>query len=107
MRLYQLVSKLELKPENYNIIVEKGKKNKNEINRSVKISHPEKSYLSSVTHIQFVDDFDSANLKSRNAVVFPPGAIDRSPCGTGTSARLALLNYRNQLKKASHLLITA
>src|SRR5688500_13718691 len=34
---------------------------------------------------------------SRNAVVVAPGRIDRSPCGTGTSARLAVLHARGQL----------
>jgi len=35
---------------------------------------------------------------SRNAVIVAPGRIDRSPCGTGTSARLAVLHARGQLR---------
>lgn len=34
---------------------------------------------------------------SKNAVVVSPGRIDRCPCGTGTSARLALLHARGEL----------
>ena len=38
-----------------------------------------------------------ANLASKNAVVVSPGWIDRCPCGTGTSARLALLSEREEI----------
>jgi proline racemase len=37
-------------------------------------------------------------MVSRNAVVVAPGRIDRSPCGTGTSARLAVLHARGLLR---------
>ena len=37
-------------------------------------------------------------IQSVNAVVVSPGRLDRSPCGTGTSARLALLHARGELK---------
>ena len=36
---------------------------------------------------------------SRNTVVVSPGRLDRSPCGTGTSARLAVLHARGLIKK--------
>jgi proline racemase len=36
-------------------------------------------------------------LTSRNAVVVSPGRLDRSPCGTGTSARLAVMHARGQI----------
>jgi Proline racemase len=35
---------------------------------------------------------------AKNTVVIRPGKLDRSPCGTGTSARLALLRKKNQIK---------
>ena len=35
---------------------------------------------------------------SRNTVVVSPGRLDRSPCGTGTSARMALLHARGELR---------
>jgi proline racemase len=42
--------------------------------------------------------FAGPGTVSRNAVVVAPGRIDRSPCGTGTSARLAVLHARGQLE---------
>jgi proline racemase len=41
--------------------------------------------------------FAGPDTVSRNAVIVAPGRIDRSPCGTGTSARLAVLHARGQL----------
>ena len=41
--------------------------------------------------------FTGPGTVSRNAVIVAPGRIDRSPCGTGTSARLAVLHARGHL----------
>jgi proline racemase len=35
----------------------------------------------------------------RNATVMPPGRLDRSPCGTGSSARFAVMHRRRQAKE--------
>jgi proline racemase len=50
--------------------------------------------------------FTTKNVRSgdvRQAVVVPPGAYDRSPCGTGTSARLAAMYARGQVQVGSAL----
>ena len=44
-----------------------------------------------IDHIEFFDRPHAADANSRNFVYCPGGAYDRSPCGTGTSARLACL----------------
>jgi 4-hydroxyproline epimerase len=44
-----------------------------------------------IDHIEFFGDPVSADAHSRNFVLCPGGAYDRSPCGTGTSAKLACL----------------
>ena len=44
-----------------------------------------------IDHIEFFSDPQSADANSRNFVLCPGGAYDRSPCGTGTSAKLACL----------------
>ena len=46
---------------------------------------------------EFAMPFAGPGTVSRNAVIVAPGRIDRSPCGTGTSARLAVLHARGQL----------
>src|SRR2546430_1958204 len=42
--------------------------------------------------------------QSRNVTVFADGEVDRSPCGSGTSARLALLDQRGELSRGATLM---
>ncbi|WP_440556636.1 proline racemase family protein [Streptomyces sp. SCPE 10] len=65
----------------------------NERNRPV---HPVDPHISGCKHVQFLAS-DSTARHSRNAMAIHPGWFDRSPCGTGTSARMAQLNARGQL----------
>ena len=44
-----------------------------------------------IDHIEFFTDAEAGDADSRNFVLCPGGAYDRSPCGTGTSAKLACL----------------
>ena len=44
-----------------------------------------------IDHIEFFSDAQAGDADSRNFVLCPGGAYDRSPCGTGTSAKLACL----------------
>jgi 4-hydroxyproline epimerase len=44
-----------------------------------------------IDHIEFFADAEASDANSRNFVLCPGGAYDRSPCGTGTSAKLACL----------------
>jgi proline racemase len=61
------------------------------------VEHPEIPDLRAVTFTEFAMPFLGSGTVSRNAVIVAPGRIDRSPCGTGTSARLAVLHARGQL----------
>jgi len=60
--------------------------------------HPLDSTIRSVSHVLWADKPKSAGADGRNAVFYGDKAIDRSPCGTGTSARLAHLHARGKLK---------
>ena len=40
---------------------------------------------------------DKGQKTAKNTVVIRPGKLDRSPCGTGSSARLALMREKNQI----------
>ena len=61
--------------------------------------HPLESRFAGITQTQIVGPLRTEDgvLTSRNAVVCSPGFVDRSPCGTGTSARLSLLHARGQI----------
>ncbi len=62
--------------------------------------HPENSTIKDVTHLQWTGTPIDPLSSGRNAVFYGDKAIDRSPCGTGTSARLAQLHARGLLQKA-------
>ena len=60
--------------------------------------HPEDSTIRDVSHMLWTGDPLDSTSSGRNAVFFGDKAIDRSPCGTGTSARMAQLNAKGKLK---------
>ena len=64
-----------------------------------KIAHPENPAIDRVTHVMWTGKPRSANGSARNAVFYGEKAIDRSPCGTGTSARMAQLAATGRLKE--------
>lgn len=59
-------------------------------------THPTNPGIGGCRHVQFLAP-GSGPRHSRNAMVIHPGWLDRSPCGTGTSARLAQLHARGQI----------
>ena len=68
------------------------------VNEAVEPVHPEDPTIRGVRHIQWTGRPRSARAHARNAVFYGDKAIDRSPCGTGTSARMAQLAARGKLK---------
>ena len=59
--------------------------------------HPDNAGIRGCHHVQLVAPGSTAQ-HSRHAMVIHPGWFDRSPCGTGTSARLAQLHHRGLLR---------
>ena len=61
--------------------------------------HPENPGFAGITQTEFAGPLrrEDGTLTSRNAVVVSPGRLDRSPCGTGTCARLAVMHARGQI----------
>jgi 4-hydroxyproline epimerase len=60
--------------------------------------HPDEPSINGVSHVLWADRPKGEGADGRNAVFYGDKAIDRSPCGTGTSARLAHLHARGRLK---------
>lgn len=61
--------------------------------------HPEDDTIKDVSHMLWTGATISDDATARNAVFYGDKAIDRSPCGTGTSARMAQWHARGKLKK--------
>lgn len=97
---YALVSAasvgLEPRPENSEELIALGLKVSAAINASAAPVHPVDNAIRGCKHVVFfAPGHDGAD--ARNATAIHPGWLDRSPCGTGTSARMAALYARGQL----------
>lgn len=64
----------------------------------VECIHPEDATINGVSHVMWTGPAHAETAHARNAVFYGNKAIDRSPCGTGTSARMAQLAARGDLK---------
>lgn len=69
------------------------------INEQHDFVHPEDERISGLSHILWTGETIDSEATARNAVFYGDKAIDRSPCGTGTSARLAQWSAKGKLKK--------
>ena len=67
------------------------------LNKKYTFVHPGDPRICSLTHIEWTGKARVAGSDSRNAVFYGDQAIDRSPCGTGTSARMAQLVAQGKL----------
>src|SRR5256885_16938949 len=59
------------------------------VNEQLSVVHPEDATIRGVSHILWTGAPRDPTATARNAVFYGDKAIDRSPCGTGTSARMA------------------
>jgi proline racemase len=97
---------LELVPDAAQDIVEAGRKITRAANDQLGFVHPEIPEWSHISFTQFAMPLvhEDGIAVSKNAVVVQPGKLDRSPCGTGCSARLAVLAARRQLKTGDSMI---
>ena len=96
----------EIKPDEAKDISELGAKITAAANQQLGFTHPENADWN---HISFCEIalplYEEEGVKvSRNSVVIDPGKLDRSPCGTGCSARMAVLNAKGEMKKGDRMI---
>lgn len=89
---------LTIEPSNCSKLVEAANSIAKDINEQVTIKHPELDFVDRVTHVEFAGPPKSEGADIQNCVVALPKVVDRSPCGTGTSAKAALLHAEGKLK---------
>ncbi len=68
------------------------------LNAQYTFVHPEDPHIRGLSHIQWTGAVLDPASTARNAVFYGDKAIDRSPCGTGTSARMAQWHAKGKLK---------
>lgn len=87
---------LEIRPQLAKKLVEAGSAVHRAVNKQMDIAHPELPGMKGISYTMFVSHNEAGELKG--ATIMPPGRIDRSPCGTGNSARLAVAAARGLAK---------
>jgi proline racemase/trans-L-3-hydroxyproline dehydratase len=86
-------------------LIELGRRVKAEIESGREVVHPLEPELNGIYGVIFwQDEGNGPPLVQRNVTVFADGEVDRSPCGSGTSARLALLHTEGRLRAGEELL---
>ena len=91
---------LTIEPKNAKKFVEISKEIIKIANQEFGFSHPTIPSLDYISFCQFIEPVKINNLHQKegwNTVCIRPGKLDRSPCGTGTSARLALMKLKNEI----------
>jgi proline racemase len=88
---------LEVSPACHDRLVESGLAIMRAVNEQLEFAHPEQPELDECRHVIFTAP-GTDGATSRGAVAIHPGWLDRSPCGTGTSARMAQLFAGGELE---------
>lgn len=84
-------------------LLELGRDIKRELEAWQDVVHPLEPELRDVYGVIFWQEEGDEPLTQRNVTVFADGEVDRSPCGSGTSARLALLEKSGRLPRGAEL----
>ena len=91
---------LTIEPKNAKKFVDISREIINIANQEFGFSHPTIPSLNYISFCQFIEPVKINSLQQKegwNTVSIRPGKLDRSPCGTGTSARLALMKQKNEI----------
>ena len=86
---------LAITPQNAAELARIGMALRDQFNQAMPVAHPEIPAIRGIAYVMFRDV--EADGQTRTATVMPPGRLDRSPCGTGSSAHLASLHARGQV----------
>lgn len=89
---------IKIVPQELEKIIKLGMQIRNAVNRKIKVVHPLMPNISGVDLVEFYGPPTSENATLKNVVVFGKGQVDRSPCGTGTCAKMAELYAKGLLR---------
>ncbi|MDR0880313.1 MAG: proline racemase [Clostridioides sp.] len=89
---------LKILPENAAKLTELTMQLRDIINETIEIQHPTLEHIKTVDLVEVYDEPTNPEATFKNVVIFGQGQVDRSPCGTGTSAKLATLYSKGKIK---------
>jgi proline racemase len=85
---------LAIVPDQARALVDAGCRVHRALNQALDIRHPEIPSIDAISYTMFVDRTGTELL---GATVLPPGRLDRCPCGTGNTARMAVRHHRGEV----------
>jgi proline racemase/trans-L-3-hydroxyproline dehydratase len=88
---------LEVKLAHLPELIERGTAIRAAIDEQVEVVHPTQPHINTVDLVEICEDLEGEDADCRNVVIFGEAQADRSPCGTGTSAKMAALYAKGHL----------
>ena len=98
---------IEIKHENARRLVDIASLIKRAVDENVQVVHPELPSVSGISYVMFCAGTTGHPGVLRGSTIVAPGRCDRSPCGTGTSSRLAVLHARGELSVGTRVTSTS
>ncbi|MEZ5924756.1 MAG: proline racemase family protein [Hyphomicrobiaceae bacterium] len=92
---------LRIARENARRLVDIAMRTQQVLNRTREIVHPEIPAIRGISYTMLTDWSDDGHPVG--ATVLPPGRIDRSPCGTGNAARMAIRSARGEVRRGARV----
>lgn len=92
---------LTISPENARELGSYGVRLRQYINQQIKVRHPLFEQINDIAYVMFRHRID--NKTWQTCTTLPPGRVDRSPCGTGSSANLAVLEALGLVESGDRL----
>lgn len=86
-----------IEPQRASEFVQIGRRIRAALNEKYEVIHPENPLIRDVSHVMFTAPATNPAATMKNTVIYGLSGMDRSPCGTGTSARMAQLHARGEL----------
>ncbi len=87
-----------LEPRRVKDLVDIGLRVRDAVNQQVPVEHPIEKHINKVELTEITGPPVHPEAHARNIMIFGEGSVDRSPCGTGTCARMAEMYAKGQLK---------
>jgi proline racemase len=94
----------EIKPDEARDLAILGEKIRKAAREQFDVVHPQFPNVRGVSIVQFAMPYEGSGKVTQNTCIVSPGRSDRSPTGTGTSARMAVLHARGQMAKGDTLI---
>jgi proline racemase len=96
---------LKVQRDDLEALIALGREIKHTIEREQNVVHPEEPELRDVYGVIFFERVEAdESVHHKNVTIFADGEVDRSPCGSGTSARLAVLDASGELPRGEVLI---